>query len=426
MRRSEVEKNRRFVVINSSHPELDQLAGELAIRGVLRLYIGRYFPSNRSWERALASFRMTRSLYLSGPGRRKLTPGLETAPRIQAGTFMDFASGLPRRLLGQRGERIYRTLQRQRDTAIVRAAQLACRPDDPVIANYSVALEPFQRAQHAGVLRLLNYPIAHHQYTRQLLEEEAALNPEFASDLLSQTPVGKLAERLDNECALASSILVGSTFVRDSFAACGFPPERLYIANYGVDVQDFVVNHDHMRRELFRVAWVGQVTQRKGIKYLLEAWRQFRGPSTELVIAGHFMAPASALGPYRDLYRPVGFLSVAGLRNLFADCDVLVMPSLVEGMSLVVLQAMAAGLPVIVTEHAAGDIVRDGVDGFHVPIRSPQAIVQKLTLMHENPSLRMEMSRNASQRAQHFTWQRFRSQAADFAEALLQDSGAAF
>jgi len=90
-----------------------------------------------------------------------------------------------------------------------------------------------------------------------------------------------------------------------------------------------------------------------------------------------------------------------------------VFPSLIEGMPLVVLEAMACGVPVITTAHGPGDIVRDGVDGFLVPIRDSEAIVQRLEQLYRNPELRAQMGRNAREQALRNTWQTYAQRAAD-------------
>ena len=86
--------------------------------------------------------------------------------------------------------------------------------------------------------------------------------------------------------------------------------------------------------------------------------------------------------------------------------DVFVFPSLFEGFGLVLLEAMAMGLPIITTTHTAGpDLIEEGREGFIVPIRDANAIAEKLTRLHEDRSLRDEMSASARRRAKEFTWE---------------------
>jgi len=90
---------------------------------------------------------------------------------------------------------------------------------------------------------------------------------------------------------------------------------------------------------------------------------------------------------------------------LMQRCDLLVLPSIVEGRALVQQEAMACGLPVIATRNAgADDLIEDGVTGFLVPIRSPEAIAQKISWCAANRSLISGMGIAAKQRAGELGW----------------------
>jgi glycosyltransferase involved in cell wall biosynthesis len=74
---------------------------------------------------------------------------------------------------------------------------------------------------------------------------------------------------------------------------------------------------------------------------------------------------------------------------------------------------MASGLPVICTTHGPGDLVRDGIDGFTVPIRDPEAIARRLEELRADPALGAWMGRNARARALAFSWDAYRTSAAE-------------
>ena len=82
--------------------------------------------------------------------------------------------------------------------------------------------------------------------------------------------------------------------------------------------------------------------------------------------------------------------------------DVFLLPSLCEGSATVVYEALAAGLPVICTPNT-GSVVRDGIDGFIVPIRDVDTLVDRVEWLARRDSLRHEMSANARRRAAEFT-----------------------
>lgn len=103
----------RVTVVNSSHAELDELAGELGVRGLLHQYFGRYFPNDRPWERALLGFGPMRNAFQKGPGRRVAPRGLLDAERFQPGALLDFAAGtVPRNSFRGRGEHLFRSTLR--------------------------------------------------------------------------------------------------------------------------------------------------------------------------------------------------------------------------------------------------------------------------------------------------------------------------
>jgi glycosyltransferase involved in cell wall biosynthesis len=86
------------------------------------------------------------------------------------------------------------------------------------------------------------------------------------------------------------------------------------------------------------------------------------------------------------------------MNRLYAWADVLLLPSICEGSATVTYEALATGLPVICT-HNTGSIVRDGIDGFIIPIRDPDAIVERLQRLLGDPKLREELAANAHRRS---------------------------
>jgi len=167
------------------------------------------------------------------------------------------------------------------------------------------------------------------------------------------------------------------------------------------------------------VIFAGQLTQRKGISYLFRAIEKIKGPDLELVLAGREAGSPEAFEFYRHVYRHLGDLSQAELAEAFRSSDVLVLPSLIEGMGLVVLQAMACGVPVIVTANGPGDLVRDGIDGFVIPIRDADAIADRIEVLRADKDLREEMGKAARERALEFSWARFENQAANWIEQMV-------
>ena len=85
------------------------------------------------------------------------------------------------------------------------------------------------------------------------------------------------------------------------------------------------------------------------------------------------------------------------------------LPSVEEGLALVLAQAMACGVPVIASENTgARDLIADGVEGFIVPPRAPEQIRERLQWMMDNPERRNEMAAAARARVADFGgWNEF-------------------
>jgi glycosyltransferase involved in cell wall biosynthesis len=400
-------------VISSGNPEVDRLAGELCRRGVLDLLVRRYVNKERGWEKLLLALPGIGCRLASSMGRRPLTLGLTADRVVDAGVLPDFLSALSLRSgLGPASSKGYAFMLRFRNSAIARKGAALLGTSKIVVGNYGVAAPAFERVKGCGGRAILNYPNAHHRYSRRLLAEEKEREPEFACTLTEET--SRLAPIYDRECKLADTILVGSSFVRQTFVQEGCDARNIVVIPYGTDTSLFYPDDAARSDRVFRALFVGQLNQRKGIAYLLRGFRTFQGAGTELMIAGSLVRGAPAVfNPYRSLFTYLGNLSHSQLAVNYRRADVFVFPTLLEGMPLVVLEAMASGLPVITTSHGPGDIVRDGVDGFIVPIRDPEAIAERLEYLRANPAARAEMGHSARARALEFTWKAYCNRAAD-------------
>jgi glycosyltransferase involved in cell wall biosynthesis len=87
------------------------------------------------------------------------------------------------------------------------------------------------------------------------------------------------------------------------------------------------------------------------------------------------------------------------------QCDVFVLPSYFEGFGLVLLEAMASGLPIITTTATAGpDILTEGTDGWNIEPGDLASLVERMNYCLEHPAEVREMGRQARATAQRFTW----------------------
>jgi glycosyltransferase involved in cell wall biosynthesis len=203
-------------------------------------------------------------------------------------------------------------------------------------------------------------------------------------------------------------VLAGSRFVKETLLAEGISDEKVHVVNYGVDVEQFRPRPEGARDGKFVLLFAGAIMQRKGISYLLEARSRLSLRDLELVLCGGIAGSGNGLKPYAGTFRHIGHTPHATMPAIYQQADVFVLPSLVEGLSLVLLEALASGLPVITTPNSgAMGLIEDGVQGFIVPIRDPDAIAERIAFLHGNPDRCREMGKAARRLALKHSWKRY-------------------
>lgn len=279
--------------------------------------------------------------------------------------------------------------------------------DAAVVGPIGMSLHTFRRARRLSLPTVLDYPTAHHAYARRLLTEEARLKPEYAGTLQFHALSLSLRARLEEELALADRIIVLGSFQHRTFVESGVAPDKLVQIPLGVELDQFVPIRTRPERPSFRVLFAGQLTQRKGLSYLVEGFRQADIPESELTLLGRRVGTGS---PWEEdpSVRQVGHVPFPELPGFYHRADAFVLPSLIEGFPQTALQAMASGLPTIVSENTFGeDVITDGVDGYVVPIRDAAAIAERLRTLAADSALRERMGIAARARAEEFSWERY-------------------
>lgn len=319
--------------------------------------------------------------------------------------------GLGRLAAHERGWASVDAVFRDLSAAAGRAVLRDPAPPAAVYAYEDGALELFEAARARGLRTVYDLPIGYHAAAQRLYHEEAELFPEFAGmlDGLRDSPA-KL-ERKTREAGLADVIVACSDFVAGTLRESGFEASRIRVVPFGAPtgIQPRTWEAGDLRRPL-RLLFCGSVGQRKGFGHLLRAVRQLGRRDVELVAMGRVVGDGAPLAPYRDLFRLEGSRPHAAVLELMRSCDVLVLPSLFEGLALVQLEALACGLPLLITPNTGGaHLVREGVEGFVVPIRSAEALARRIEWLADHRDALPEMSRAAARRAQEYPWSGYRA-----------------
>ena len=253
------------------------------------------------------------------------------------------------------------------------------RPGDHILSSYGYANASFKWVRKHGGKTFLDGGNSHPENFWNIISEEhrqwGCTYPPVARVWHEQSLA--MMEHVDY-------VFAPSKFVANSFLERGFKPEQILPNIYPINLECFTPRTTPRPKDQpLRVISTGRLTLRKGTPYLLEAFRIVlkQEPQARLLLTegmAENMRPIMA----RNADLPIDWapgLSHPQLAERLRSADIFVMPSLEEGLARTSLEAMACGLPVVVTPHTgSNDLVQEGVNGSVVPIRNSQAIAEAI------------------------------------------------
>jgi glycosyltransferase involved in cell wall biosynthesis len=203
---------------------------------------------------------------------------------------------------------------------------------------------------------------------------------------------------------LTDFIISPSKWVTKTLLHATLKSDKIFEINYGVHFQDDKINYD--KDDKLSIVFAGGLKRTKGIIELLKAINKLPNLNIKVNIFGRM---------YNDIKDEVELLKTDTIefhgftKNIIEEYkknDLYVYPTYFEGSSKTVFEAMSCGLPVITTENA-GSIVRDGLDGFIVPVNDINCLAEKIKYFHENRKQIEIMGRNGQEYSKEYTWKRY-------------------
>ena len=289
-------------------------------------------------------------------------------------------------------------------------ARLASRTPVELVWGYDTSsLSAFRRVKARGTLCVLEQTVGHPRvWNRLLAEERSVLDADFDPYPLPY-PEHDM-RKVESEIALADRIVCSSSFVRGTLVEAGTSCDKISVIAAGVATDRFMPAARRQSPVGLKLLWVGHFGLRKGAWYLLEAMRRLTHlKHLTLTVFGKQTVPKRFLVPFGDRIQCLPHVPRNQVHRVYQQGDVFVLPTLFEGSALSVFEALASGLPVVTTPNA-GSVVRDGVDGFIVPIRDTGALADRIERLYGDPALRRKMAADARRRALEFPWQRYRAE----------------
>ncbi|MCX5892042.1 MAG: glycosyltransferase family 4 protein [Deltaproteobacteria bacterium] len=283
-----------------------------------------------------------------------------------------------------------------------RAARHLPSQPELVVGWSSFSLHTLRRARELGAKTVLDHGSCHIAAQDEILREEYSRLGLRGHEFAHPKIIAKeLLEYREVDC-----ITIPSGFVRETFIQRGVPEAKLLLAPYGVNLTNFYPSPKLDR--VFRIIHCGNISLRKGVHYLLQAFAELKLPDAELWLIGSLTEEIRPI--LQRLASPnirhLGPFPEPELHKYYSQGSVFCLNSIEDGFGMVLVQAMACGLPVITTTNTGGaDAVREGRDGFIIPIRDVAALKEKMLYFYKNPEAGRSMGEAARERVQTgFTW----------------------
>lgn len=334
---------------------------------------------------------------------RRHFPPLVDAPKIQ-GRLGEWLRLLTR-TWGGGDER----LSYQANDWLMRKMTCECRwPDITAVHAYEdCSLWQFAEAKRLGKACIYDMPIGYYSAWK---DTEAVLARQY-NDWL---PLGGLSssryvrpEQKREEMNLADITLVPSSFVEKTIRA--FHPYKLLARTpYGVDLDFWTPGEKGQEPEPLRFIYAGQLSLRKGIPGLLEAWEGAALRNAELDLVGAWQLAESKRVSLPKGVRWLPPCSLESLRERYRAAHVFVFPSYFEGFGLALIEAMACGLPAIASEATAGPDIMTEACGRLIPTGNLDALVEGLIWFNRNRKSLPTMRHAARSQAKRYTWKNYR------------------
>jgi alpha-maltose-1-phosphate synthase len=328
--------------------------------------------------------------------------------RVRSLWSYDLALRIENRLASRRIAARWRT--RAFDSTLARHVARA-RPDAALLFSDVGSEFTLPRCRRLGIPTVLSMVHGEVHEEVAILDRERECSPDFfplylGDGALDLDELSWLHDRRRRDLELADRVLVPSEHIAQAVIARGTDEARVRVVPYAADCRRFRPDPTKRHGESCTFLFAGGITQRKGIKYLLEAWRAIKRPGWRLQLLGPLPSRTGPLEPYLGDVELLGRVAHSEMPARMAAADVFVFPSLFEGSAVVTYEALACGLPSVVTPNA-GSVVREGVEGFLVNPGEVSALAARMEQLGRDPALRAALATAARTRAEAFDWPRY-------------------
>lgn len=263
-------------------------------------------------------------------------------------------------------------------------------------------LESFRVNHRNGGINILDLAGVYYKRLRQLRERF-----QVYADTLPPDPLfSNICDRKQQELELADHIIVLSDLIKQDLVSEGFDAAKITVVPLGYDSNLFYPASHPSSSGLLQVLYVGAISYRKGIGELIAVAKKMQIDPVCFTLAGPPADAAPLLAALPSNVTHLPYLPQSRLSHLYREADLFVFPTYMDSFGMVVLEALASGVPVVVSENA-GTAVLVKEAGRVIPVGDEQALHTALTTLMNNKQLLNEMSSQAPHSVRNYTWEHY-------------------
>lgn len=284
-----------------------------------------------------------------------------------------------------------------------------------VIGYEKSCYKTFKRAKSLGAITILDLAQTHTHFIKMLRIEFPFFRDITGGDYFFH----RISNRKLKEYDLADYILTLSTLAKQSLIENGINPQKIRVINLGFNPNQFFAknNYNSLLNRPLRIIFTGIVTQRKGVNIIASCAKKIIHLPIDFIIIG----PKDDGFIFIDNVPNIKYISYLQHNNLvdeFHSSDVFVLPSYLDSWGMVVIEAMACGLPVIVSENTGAKDAVTNECGFIIPINDEIALREKIEYFYYNRSEIERMGKNARKQSERYTWDNYYKQINEFIDSI--------
>lgn len=291
------------------------------------------------------------------------------------------------------------------------SAKDSCKYGSHIIWSYdTMALSAFKYGKPRGATCVLEMASTSVYTIKEIVESEYSKQLPFSDTLERHRRLypEKKCEMLSAEFQLADFIVVASSFVRECLIKEGYASNKIRLIPLGIDIDKFVPKKAYNLYGTLRFLFVGRLESAKGIDYIFEVFKQLQNEDIELICVGEVFGDVTRYLNYSPNIRLLGQKRPDEMPEVYRQADIYILPSLWEGFSFSLLEAMASGLPVISTKYSFGpDIVENFKQGFIIEPRDIDDVKRKVVWFINNRDKLKTMGQAARLKISGVSWQSY-------------------